>query len=264
MEPGLTWTSVYEKYFDAEKALTEYFTADSEFTDESVIQPMRQLEQLLASGSVKGDTLVLYGVLVNIHLLFPTSAYFKEITIMEYLDTNLQYIDNWLKNHPKSFDWTQCLKPIQENQEERQKWIDNEEKTKRLIKNTMKLDVCESGPVAPKSFPQVDCLLIPYTLIVLCKDHVSFISSMKDLSSLLKSGGHLLMFLLMECTYMYIADFKFPMLCVNEDFVRKVLKEEGFMIKEAQTKPRLNETKFSIMDYSSVMFIHAVKGKDVQ
>ncbi|KAJ1088139.1 hypothetical protein NDU88_001298 [Pleurodeles waltl] len=263
MEPCLTWTSLYQKYFDAEKAFAEYYTAESEFTDESVIQPMRQLEDIFASGSVKGDTLIFYGISLNIHLLFPACAYFKEITIMDYLDTNLEYIDNWLKHHPKAFNWIQCFKSIQVNHEVRQNWIENEEKLKQTIKNTMKLELSESGPVAPKSFPQVDCLIIPHTLAVICKDHSSFISSFKDSSALLKLGGHLIMFLPLECTYMYLANFKFPMLCIKEEFVRKVLNEGGFMIKEAQLKPRINQTKFSMTDYSHILCLVAIKVHNV-
>ncbi|KAJ1211561.1 hypothetical protein NDU88_006919 [Pleurodeles waltl] len=265
MEPSLTWTSLYQKYFQAESCFATYFTADSEFTGDSVIQPMRQLQHAFASVIDKGDTLVFYGFITNMNMLFPACDFFKEITIMDVLDTNLQYAENWLKHHPKAFNWTQCFKSIQVNEEERQKWITNEEKLRRTItmKNFMKLDLSESGPVAPKSFPQVDCLLCPYTLTFLCKDHASFISTLKNMTSLLKVGGHLILFVFIQCTYLYIADFKLPILCINDDFVKNVLSEQGFLIKEAQLKHRVNQTKISVMDFSHIMFLVASKVKDV-
>ncbi|XP_078540111.1 nicotinamide N-methyltransferase-like [Lissotriton helveticus] len=266
MEPSLTWTSQYQKYFDSEKGVTEYHTAESEFTDDSVIQPMRQLEQFFASGSVKGDTLVLYGFATNIHLLFPACAYFKEITIMDFLDTGLQYVENWLKNHPKAFDWTQCFKSIQGDEDQREKWIANEEKLRKAItiKNIIKLELSESGPVAPKSFPLVDCLLSPYALAVVCKDKACFISTLKNMSCLLKVGGHLILFLFIQCTYAYIGGFKLPVLCIEDDFVKNVLNEQGFVIKEARLNPRINQTKISVMDFSHILFLVALKVKNLK
>ncbi|KAJ1175362.1 hypothetical protein NDU88_000650 [Pleurodeles waltl] len=185
MESSLTWTDFYQKYFDAETCLAEFFRPESEFESDSVAQPMGQISNFFASGSLKGDILIVYGAVINLHLICPACDHFKEIILMDVLDTHLQYVTQWKNNHPQSFDWKQSFKSVQKS-EEREQWTEKEEKLKQSIQLIEKIDLDESGREVLKIFPQADCLFSPYHLTMLCKDHDSFISSVKNMSSLLK------------------------------------------------------------------------------
>ncbi|XP_078540112.1 nicotinamide N-methyltransferase-like [Lissotriton helveticus] len=263
MESSLAWTDFYQNYFDAEKCLAEYFKPESEFASDSVAQPMSRISNFFAAGSLKGNILVVYGAVINLHLLHPACEHFKEIILMDVLETNLQYVKKWKNNYLQSFNWNHCIKNVQQS-EEREPWTEIEKKLKESITQIEKVDYDESGQEVLKIFPQADCVLSPYHLTMLCKDHDSFISSVKNMYSLLNVGGHLIISVFIQCTYWYIDTRKFPVLCIEEDFVRKVLGEEGFVIKEAVTNQRSCHTTFSVMDYASILFILAQKIDNVQ
>ncbi|XP_078540113.1 nicotinamide N-methyltransferase-like [Lissotriton helveticus] len=263
MESSLTWTDFYQKYFDAEKCLAEYFRSESEFASDSVVQPMSRISNFFASGSLKGNILIFYGAVYNLNLLHPACDHFKEIVVMDVLENNLQYVKKWKNNVAQSFNWKHCFGNVQKS-EEREPWTEIEKKLKESITRIEKVDYDESGREVLKIFPQADCVLSPYHLTLLCKDHDSFISSVKNMYSLLNVGGHLIISVFIQCTYLYLETLKFPVLCIEEDFVRKVLGEEGFVIKEAVMNPRSCHTTFSVMDYASILFLLAQKIEKMQ
>ncbi|XP_078540091.1 nicotinamide N-methyltransferase-like [Lissotriton helveticus] len=262
MESSLTWTDFYKKYFDAEKCLAKYLSPQSDFVNDSVVQPIARVSNFFASGSLKGDILIVYGGVTHLHLLLSACDHFKEIILMDVLDTNLQYVKKWKNNHPLSFNWKDSFKILQES-EEREQWTEKEEMLKQSITIIEKVDLDENSQEVLKIFPQADCLFSAHHLTKLCKDHASFISSVNNMSTLLKVGGHLIISVFINCTYWYIDTLKFPILFIDEDFVRKVLRDEGFVIKEAMMNRRTNQTTFSVMDYESILFVLAQKTKNV-
>ncbi|XP_069471655.1 nicotinamide N-methyltransferase-like isoform X1 [Ambystoma mexicanum] len=263
MAPSSSWTSLYKQYFDTEKTLFHYFTEKSEFSFDSISQPLDQVERVFASDALKGDLLMYYGISITIHLLFPAVERFKRIIVVCLLDTDLQHIEKWMKKDPETFSWKPSLEFHYENEKERERWAWKEEKSKELITEVVKAESTDSGMEAPGHLPQADCVLLPYILNFMCPDKNSFITSIRSVSMMLKVGGHMLIHLFMNATFFLIGEFKFPLLCTDKEFVLKVICDSGLVIKESEMNKRVNDTKFSSIDFDAIFFLCVCKERDV-
>ncbi|XP_069471654.1 nicotinamide N-methyltransferase-like [Ambystoma mexicanum] len=181
-----------------------------------------------------------YGISANIHLIFPAVERFKGIIVVCLLDRDLQHIEKWMKKDPKTFSWKPSLEFHYENEKKREQWAGKKEKSKELITEVVKAESTDSGMEAPGHLPQADCVLLPYILNFMCPDKSSFITSIRSVSMLLKVGGHMLIHLFMNATFILIGDFKFPLLYTDEEFVVKVICDSGLVIKESEMNKRVN------------------------
>ncbi|XP_069470316.1 nicotinamide N-methyltransferase-like [Ambystoma mexicanum] len=257
-----SWLSLYKEHFDLQKYLHEFFTVESGCLPDSVVQPMKQVERVFTSGLVKGDLMIAYGLYVHSHLLFSACDTFKEIIIIDFLDCEVQHTKKWIKKHPTAFSWKRSMESAYESEQERKKWSEKEEKSRGLITQVLKGEVTEKGLKAPKPLPQADCVFCPYILNRLCQGDDAFIASVRNMSLLLKVGGHLLMHVFINATFFMHEDFKFPLLCTDAEFVKKVLSDSGFIINDTELNER-KTSKLSHIDFDTIMFIFASKERDV-
>ncbi|XP_069473393.1 nicotinamide N-methyltransferase-like [Ambystoma mexicanum] len=256
------WTSLYGDWFDAERILFEYFTMGSGGFHDAVAQPLQQVDRVVNSIPLKGDLLIAYGISTGTHLLFPACNNFKEIIVVDFLDRNIQLIEKWQKKDPKTFSWKRAIECLYENEEEREKWFEREEKTRTIIKQVVRAEFTEEAMHAPPSLPQADCLFSPFFLNHLCPTKEAFATSVKNMSSMLKVGGHMLMHVFIGATFFMQGNFKLPMFCIDEESVKKVVSKSGFVILETEMNKRVNP-KFSTFDFTAIMFLFACKERDV-
>lgn len=102
---------------------------------------------------------------------------------------------------------------------------------RRTIKQLLKCDVTQSEPLDPVSLPLVDCLHSSLCLEGACKDLPTFHSALKNISSLLKPGGHLVLFTILEETYYMVGQRPFSCLYLEQTSVEEAVKDAGFDIE---------------------------------
>ncbi|XP_069470317.1 nicotinamide N-methyltransferase-like [Ambystoma mexicanum] len=258
-----SWISIYKDRFDSERILFEFFTEESGFLHDAVPQLLKQVERVITSVPLKGDLLIAYGISTGIHLLFAACNNFKEIIVVDFLDRNIQLIEKWLKNDPTTFSWKGAIEYLYENEEEREKWFEREEKSRKIIKRAVKAEFTEKAMHPPPSLPQADCLFSPFFLNHLCPTKEAFATSVKNMSLLVKVGGHMLMHVFIGATFYMQGNFKLPMLCIDEESVKKGVSKSGFVILETEMNKRVNDNKFSIFDFTAIMFLLVSKERDV-
>ncbi|XP_069495848.1 nicotinamide N-methyltransferase-like [Ambystoma mexicanum] len=254
---------LYEKYYKTEHILVTYFHKDCDFLEDSQRQILTQLFRFFSSGEVKGDTLIHYGGCHILSFLFPACGFFKEIILAEFLETRLQAARTWINREAGAFDWSPAAKYVCELEGNREMWIEKEENLRRKIVKLIKCKANEDHPVAPKLPTQVDCLLSTMLLELVCTDVDGFRKAVKDMSSLVKIDGHFVLQVVLGCTYMMSGTFKLPFLCLDKECVIAAVTDAGCVIKESQINERVNQTKYSVMDYSGVFCLLACKEKNV-
>uniref|UniRef100_A0ACB8EYG4 Uncharacterized protein n=1 Tax=Sphaerodactylus townsendi TaxID=933632 RepID=A0ACB8EYG4_9SAUR len=211
-------------------------------------------------GGLQGDTLIDIGSGPTIYQYLSACEYFREIVATDYTDQNREEMQRWLKKEPGAFDWSPVVKYVCELEGNRpavkrlgqlggEEWTQKEEKVRRAVKQVLKCDVTEPNPLAPLSLPPADCVLSTLCLEGACKDLPTFCSALKNISSLLRSGGHLVLLAILEETFYMVGQRRFSCLYLDQKSVEEAVKEAGFDIEWLEG-----------IQYSSPQISHDAKG----
>ncbi|XP_078542087.1 indolethylamine N-methyltransferase-like [Lissotriton helveticus] len=254
---------LFEQHFDPDLVADLYGIVESPFAQDTVVQALEELHRTFTTGGVKGDLLIGILSVSMVDHYIAASKVFKEIIATTYSQRCLQDLVKWLKNDLGAHDYSSIFKHACKLEGNSENWIECQETLKRKIKYTVEHDVCKSNPLAPHVFPQADCVVTEYCLEFICLDKETYCNALKNISSLLKIGGHLVMTAAYGCTFHMVGSFKFPAFCLEEGFFRKAISDAGFAIKLLKVKPRIEQSLYSVIDATGVYFLVACKEREV-
>ncbi|XP_004718027.1 nicotinamide N-methyltransferase-like, partial [Echinops telfairi] len=109
---------------------------------------------------------------------------------------------------------------------------EKEEKLRRAVKWVVKCDVTQSQPLGPVSLPPADCLLTTLCLDAACPDLPTYREALRNLGSLLKPGGFLVMVDALKSSYYTIGKQKFSSLSLGREAVEAAVREAGYTIEQ--------------------------------
>ncbi|XP_053309029.1 nicotinamide N-methyltransferase-like [Spea bombifrons] len=255
-----TGTDVYQESFDPKAYLEDYFRfGEGSLGDGFLKFALKQYSDVFSSGNVKGGTLIDVGSGPTIHQMLSACEHFEEIIATDYTDKNLEELEKWLKNKPGAFDWSPVLKYVCELEGDREKWMEKQERLRRAVKQVLKCDVMKSNPLEPVTLPQADCLLSSECLEGACKDQAAYRSALKNISTLLRPGGHLVLCGVLNTNYYMVGKVKFFSLCLDEAFLRDALQAEGYVIEHMTIAQREEKSMQEMCDYERSYLIVARK-----
>ncbi|KAG8447456.1 hypothetical protein GDO86_014807, partial [Hymenochirus boettgeri] len=208
-----------------------YFGSNKIFKEDLSEDVMKMVYKIWSSGSVKGDTLIdaSFGI-ITFHL-FVAADYFKNITLIESSDSTIEATKKWLNKHGDSVEKSHIAAYACSLKKKCTGWKEQEESVRNAIKQILKLDFINENPLGSVVYSQADCLISIGYLEISCKDQISYLKMLKQFSSLLRTGGHLILFIFLNISYYTIGELKFSALKCDEEFVRKSLTDTGFTIK---------------------------------
>ncbi|XP_059587756.1 nicotinamide N-methyltransferase-like [Alligator mississippiensis] len=260
---AFTGGEVYKAEFEP-TAYLEYFKfGRGTLGDEFLTFVLKHYCKTFTSGAVTGHTLTDIGSGPTIYQLLSACESFKEIIASDYIDQNCQELLKRLKNEPGAFDWTPVVQHVCELEGDRNKWAEKEGKLRGAIKCILKCDVHKSNPLDPVVLPPADCLVSSLCLEAACKDHSSYRAALRNISSLLKPGGHLVLSGDLGTSFYMVGPKKFFCLVLTEEFLRGALSATGFAIQEFDVLSRDDDTMQEICHFSGMYFIVARKEKAI-
>ncbi|XP_054853295.1 nicotinamide N-methyltransferase-like [Eublepharis macularius] len=233
MTAAFTEKDFYVQHFDPKEYLEMYFTFHPEKEEINALIDfiLKNLHKAFHSGGIKGDTLIHFGIGSAIYPFLSACESFREIISTDYTDQNLEELQRWLRKEPGAFDWSPIVKYVCELEGDREKWVQKEETVRKAIKRVLQCDLTQPNPLAPLSLPPADCLLSTFLLGVACKDLLTYHFALKNLSFLVKPGGHLVLFALLEESFYMVGQHRFSFLYLNQKSVEEAVKEAGFDIE---------------------------------
>ncbi|XP_078496054.1 indolethylamine N-methyltransferase-like [Lissotriton helveticus] len=211
--------------------------------------------------AVEGGSLIQVSIGPLIHFTIPACEYFTEITFACLQCKSMEELRKWLKNEPDAVDCSHVIKLFCELQGSSETWIEKQKMVQQKVKQVYKCDMDRRDPLFPAVLPQADCLFLVDSLVSLAKDMETFCDGLKNLSQLLKCGGHLKLMTALEATFHMVGDVKFPHLCIDEGFLRTAFTDAGYVIKEHQIINRKVQCLYDVMDYNGVIIVKACKEK---
>ncbi|XP_054854579.1 nicotinamide N-methyltransferase-like [Eublepharis macularius] len=228
-----TEKDLYAQHFDPKKHLEMYFTFHPEKEDINVLIgfALKNLHKAFHLGGIKGDTLIDIESGHTIYQFLSACECFREIIATGYMDGIREELQQWLRKEPGVFNWGSVGKYVCELEGDREKWVQKEEKVRKAIKRVLKCDVTQPNPLAPLSLPPADCVLSTLFLEVACPDLPTYRSALKNISSLVKPGGHLVLFVALEANFYMVGLQRFSCLFLDQKCVEEAVKGAGFDIE---------------------------------
>ncbi|XP_065425042.1 nicotinamide N-methyltransferase-like isoform X3 [Chrysemys picta bellii] len=261
MDQSRTKKEALEKLFDPKEFLKAYYSFDSTSSEKNDILMflLRNFFKTFILDGVKGNTLIRIGGVPSILELLSACESFKEIIVTHNTDRNCQELQKWLKKEPGAFNWIPVVKYACELEGDRKKWAEKEEKLRRTVKQVLECDVTKFDPLTFASLPPADCLLMCYSLVATCKDLSTYRAALKNFSSLLKPGGHLLMVTTMKCSHFVVGQHKFPCLFLEKEVLEEAVKEAGYDILQFEMSPTCHAN--NLIEHEGISYLLAAKGK---
>ncbi|NWI39073.1 NNMT methyltransferase, partial [Picathartes gymnocephalus] len=234
-----TEAEFYQQNFDPQEYLKEYYSVNSsqEGKNAFTMQNLRSLHKMFSLDGLRGKTLIDVGCGPTIYQLLSACEHFQEIIALDYTDQNRRELEKWLKNEAGAFDWEPVVKYVCELEGDREKWAEKQEKLRKKVKQVLKCDVTKANPTGPVSLPPADCIVSTLCLEAACKDLATFRSALRNISTLLKPGGHLVMLTVLGETYYIFNKKVFSCLCLQKHEVEEAVVAAGFEVMSSEAQP---------------------------
>ncbi|XP_053307689.1 indolethylamine N-methyltransferase-like [Spea bombifrons] len=266
MDGEFTGKEIYQDLFSPRGYLDTYYDPKKGIlvTDGFLDFALRKLHEAFTTRGVKGEVLIDIGHGPTIYQDLSACESFKEIIGADYTDRNREYYEGALRNDPGTFDWTGVIKQVCEMEGKGTTVEEKREKLRNTVKRTVKCDVTKSKPLHPLVLPQVDCVMTLGCLECACKDLDTYRDVLKNISTLLKIGGHLIITEILNCTTYYLGGKWFSCLSLSEEFLRNAITEAGYAIIDLEVIPRpYDKDQYRLCDHDSSFFILARKVRDI-
>ncbi|NXG20004.1 NNMT methyltransferase, partial [Grallaria varia] len=234
-----TEADVYQQSFNPQAYLKEFYSMsdDKEGANTLLMQNLRSLHKMFSLDGLKGDTLIDVGCGPTIYQLLSACECFQEIIALDYTDQNRRELEKWLRNEEGAFDWVPVVKYVCELEGDREKWAEKQEKVRKKVKQVLKCDVTKANPTGPVSLPPADCIVSTLCLEGACKDLPTFRSALKNIGTLVKPGGHLVMVTVLGETYYAFNQQVFSCLCLEKHEVEAAVEAAGFEVRLSEAQP---------------------------
>ncbi|XP_063813286.1 nicotinamide N-methyltransferase-like [Pseudophryne corroboree] len=243
--------------------LDAYFSpkADAHLFQESTTNIMQVLHKAFTSGYVTGKTLIDISPGPIIFQLLAICEFLEEITVLEFHDFCIKELEKWMNKEAEAFDWTHALTFMTGLKGSSDGWDEREDMMRRKLKRIVKCDFSKDNPTDPLVLPKVDCVMSLWVLDIISKDHDTYCTNLKKISSLIKLGGYLLLCGDINASYVTIGEHKYHFLTYDDKFLRKALSDEGYSIEHYEELER--KTTSDLVDHDKVVFVIARKVKEV-
>ncbi|KAK9394951.1 nicotinamide N-methyltransferase-like [Crotalus adamanteus] len=240
MEESYTGKDFYTEHFNPRAHLENYYKVKLEDggLGQFVTFFLKGAHRAFTIDGIKGDTLIDIGSGATIHQFLSACESFREIIATDYALQNRKEVQRWLKKEPGAFDWTPIVKYVCDLEGDREKWPEKEEKVRRTVKKYLKCDVTQPNPLAPLVLPPADCLLSSLCFDGACRDIPTYRSAFRNISSLLKPGGHLLFYSTLEGHYYTVGQHRFSNIFLEKDMIEEAEKWGSWAQCEKSFKPK--------------------------
>ncbi|XP_069804312.1 nicotinamide N-methyltransferase-like [Dendropsophus ebraccatus] len=258
-------SSSYKRYhvhgMDSRQHLEHYASdkPDRVFEEDVLKFPIENFAKTFAKGHIIGDILVDISLGSSVHHLYAACEFFKHIIVLKVSDQCIMEMKRWLDSRTGAFNWEHVTKLHAEIEGNSDQLQDKEGKVRSAIPNVMKCDLAKENMTDPIVLPPADCIISYGLLDVISKDQDDYIRYLRKISRLLKPRGHLILIGALNMTYYTVGKDKYHGFTYNEDFARKAVVGEGFVIDECKVKKRTAVS--DLLDYKALIFIAAHKEK---
>ncbi len=186
------------------------------------------------------NSLLEFGGGPTIYQLISASSKVNEIIFSEYSGANREEVKKWLNNNPGSFNWDSWFEfvlELENTETGENNLLKIKDRVKEKVKEVIKCDAYKGNPLEPKKYPGFDILSVCFVPESATDNENDYISFMKNIASLLRTRGTLVMMALKDAEYYQAGSLKFPAFPINENYLKNLLASMGFGRIKTETIP---------------------------
>ncbi|XP_040286047.1 indolethylamine N-methyltransferase-like [Bufo bufo] len=254
-----TGGEIYQSSFDPKAYLASFCSLGSG-RDDILMFRLKKCFETFGPGGLRGDVLVDIGTGPAIYHLLSACESFSHIIATDFTDRNRQELGRWLRREVGTFDWSETVKTVCDLEGVRDNWVEKEDKLRSRIQKVLKCDVTKANPLDPTVIPPADCLITALCLETACTDIDAYFCSLRNITTLLKPGGHLVLIGVLGNSFYRVGEKKFFCLSLDEQTVRNAVMDAGYSIKDLELYYLPNPTSCAhITDTYANIFLVAQK-----
>ncbi|XP_067116837.1 nicotinamide N-methyltransferase [Osmerus mordax] len=258
-KPTFTEGEFYQVHFNSRVYIDSFYSNPDGHPDENDVPfSLWSLSKTFSSGKHSGQRLIDIGTGPSIHSLISASEHYEDILVSDYTDSNRQEIKKWLNDEEGCFDWLPVIQYVCNLGGERTP-SQVAQQLRQRVKQVLKCDVRLENPFHPVTVEPADCIVTSLCLEAACKDLETYCCSLRNIASLLRPGGLLVMVGVLGETYYVVGGQRFSCLDLSQATVEGILKELGFSVTEFNVQSAPNRENDTVSDYSAVFHLMAVK-----
>ncbi|XP_004453263.1 indolethylamine N-methyltransferase [Dasypus novemcinctus] len=234
MEGGFTGGDEFQKHFMPRAYLGTYYSFDRGPLPEMEMLKfnLECLHKTFGPGGLKGDTLIDIGSGPTIYQVLAACESFRDITLSDFTDRNLEELEKWLRKDPGAYDWSPAVKFACELEGTSSRWQEKEEKLRATVKRVLKCDANLGNPLAPVVLPPADCVLTLLALECAGGSLAAYRAALCNLAALLKPGGHLVTTVTLGLSTFMVGKHQFSCLALAKEEVEQAVLDAGFDIEQ--------------------------------
>lgn len=195
-----------------------------------------------------------------------------EIVLADYTGECREAVQKWLDRAPSAWDWTLYFRHVVFSLEGRKNEDElrlREDCVRKCIRGVVPCDITKDPPLAEEfAGPNYDVVMSILCLEGACETKEAYKAAVKRLASLVKLGGHLLLYCSLKTKDTYghyhISGTKFVFLGVSLEFIVEVLRESGLTKIEYKLLPEedlLEAKRHYDCNEDGFVFISATKSR---
>ncbi|XP_013378780.1 nicotinamide N-methyltransferase [Lingula anatina] len=217
----------YHSLFDTQAYLKEYYRSDLphigyvENRDESKLFTYRALS------GVKGEMVLDLGSGPSINNHISAANWFNELIFSDFTASNREALQKWKDGEMDVFDWDPAFKHVAGLEGDEIMWETDKENFRKKMTDIYACDVRKDNPLHPVICEPFDCVTSFFCLEQACGDGTDFEQVIKNVSSLLKDGGVLILGNVLDETRYKIGGVWFRTLGVGKETIIKGVEKAG-------------------------------------
>ncbi|XP_078496186.1 nicotinamide N-methyltransferase-like [Lissotriton helveticus] len=251
-----------DRYFDARTMMKQFTCKESSFREDTMIHIFPLLNKTFSMDAVKGEVLIQMSIGLYFPYTLPACEHFRDFIVGGPTDECIAEVEKWRTKAPDAIDINYAVEVASEHQANGEPGTEKADTLRTNIKKVLKYDVMQRNPFHPVVLPPADCLLLAHCLECHVTSKEAFCIALKNVSLLLKKGGHLIIIACLGETYFLVGKFKWPHLSIEAEFVRKALEDNGYVIEDLHVLPRTCRRLYEMGDYHSFIYAFARKVVD--
>ncbi|MBA3872337.1 MAG: hypothetical protein H0X30_24615 [Anaerolineae bacterium] len=240
--------------FNAQAYLQEYY-ADIGAENLAILDFLVRTLRDVSPESVLLD----FGGGPTLYSLIASANHAREIHFCDYLDSNLEQVQMWLEGHPQAFDWTAFIETtliLEEADCSKSSIVLRENEIRQRVTRILHGDANLSRPIQT-DVSGYDVLVSNFCAESATEDIEQWRKFVRNITSLIKPGGKLIMSTLKGATSYGVGNDVFPAVNIMEADLNDLLINLGFdrTTIEIDSVPADRPSRH----YQGLIFVTAIK-----
>lgn len=233
----LSLTTHAESSFDPALYASLFYSGHFQDTTEKKFSAwiLQQFHDIFSEGTFKGEQLLDIGTGPVVHPIVTASKWFDKIYLSDYSKSNIEFLEKWRRG--ESLHMKFLMESIAQNEEQSVSW---ESLNKQVLDKVQAVVECDVNKPNPLSGTVLEDAIFDVVTSCLCLQVAAltiedYEKALRNISTLLKPGGHLAVVDFLDQTYYEVGAKKFQALSLTVEELQRAIKDSGYVIERWNT-----------------------------